>query len=299
MTLIGAKVNGVMVPLSSILKNGDVVELITRSNASPSLDWLEFVKSAHTRSKLRTYFRKLSKNDDAQRGREALDKELKYLGLDPRMFLGEEKLEKVAEQIDSCETATDVLAKVGLGMLSVHSVISRLRGTVTELPTADRIEVTKTKEGKLTLATSGIDNVMLTRSKCCSPIPGDEVVGYVTRGRGIMIHRKVCPNAMQYFAAEPERLIPFTWPSDGNVYAVALKIVAVNRTGLLMDISTILGESKTNVSALKVKTLANHTAEIDVTADVKDTDHLSHLMSKISNFSDVISILRMFGRIAK
>ena len=299
MTLIGAKVNGVMVTLDSILKNGDVVELITRSNASPSLDWLEFVKSAHTRSKLRTYFRKLTKNDDAHRGREALEKELKYQGLDPKNYLGEEKLAKVAEVIDSCETATDVLAKVGLGMLSVQSVISRLRGTLTELPTADRIEVTKTKEGKLTLATSGIDNVMLTRAKCCSPIPGDEVVGYVTRGRGIMIHRRVCPNAMQYFTTEPERLIPFTWPSDGNVYAVALKIVSVNRLGLLMDISTILGESKTNVSALKVKTMPNHTAEIDVTADVKDTEHLSQLMTKISNFSDVISILRMFGRITK
>jgi len=299
MTLVGAKVNGVMVPLSSTLKNGDVVELITRSNASPSLDWLEFVKSAHTRSKLRTYFRKLTKNEDAQRGREALEKELRYLGLDPKAFLGEEKLHKVAEQMDSVETAADVLAKVGLGMVSVHSVIAKLRGTVTEQAPVDRIEVTKTKEGKLTLVTSGVDNVMLTRAKCCSPIPGDEVVGYVTRGRGIMIHRKVCPNAMAYANTEPERLIPFTWPPDGNVYAVALKIVSVNRLGLLMDISTILGESKTNVSALKVKTLPNHTAEIDVTADVRDTEHLSQLMTKISNFSDVISILRMFGRITR
>jgi GTP pyrophosphokinase len=299
MTLVGAKVNGAMVSLSSTLKNGDVVELITRSNASPSLDWLEFVQSAHTRSKLRTYFRKLTKTDDAQRGREALEKELRYLGLDPKMFLGEDKLNKIAEQIDSVETAIDVLAKVGLGMISVQSIVTKLRGAVTELPTADRIEVTKTKEGKLTLATSGIEGVMLTRSKCCNPIPGDEVVGYVTRGRGIMIHRKLCPNVLEFMSKEPERLSPFTWPSDGNVYAVPLKIVSVNRTGLLMDISTILGESKTNVSALKVKTLPNHTAEIDVTTDVRDTEHLSQLMTKISNFSDVISILRMFGRIAQ
>ena len=114
-----------------------------------------------------------------------------------------------------------------------------------------------------------------------------------------MIHRKVCPNAVAYSSTEPERLIPYTWASDGNVYAVSLKIVSVNRTGLLMDVSTILGESKTNVSALKVKTLPTHTAEIDVTVDVKDTDHLSHLMTKISNFSDVLSITRMFGRIMK
>ncbi|MDR3688995.1 MAG: bifunctional (p)ppGpp synthetase/guanosine-3',5'-bis(diphosphate) 3'-pyrophosphohydrolase [Fimbriimonas sp.] len=299
MTLVGARINGHMAPLSTKLNNGDVIELINRSNATPSMDWLEFVKSAHTRSKLRGYFRKLTKFEDAQRGREALEKEFRYFGLDPKHFMGEDHLQKIADTMDSAENATDVLAKIGLGQLSVRTIVNKLRGTVVETHTADRIEVTKTKEGKLTLVTSGIDNVMVNRAKCCSAIPGDEVVGYVTRGRGIMIHRKVCPNALAYATAEPERLIPYTWPPDGNVYAVGLKIMSVNRTGLLMDISTILGESKTNVSALKVKTIQNHTAEIDVTVDVKDTEHLSHLMTKISNFSDVISILRMFGRITK
>jgi GTP pyrophosphokinase len=181
----------------------------------------------------------------------------------------------------------------------VQSVVSKLRGTVPELPPADRIEVTKTKEGKLALMTSGIDNVLVNRAKCCSPIPGDEVVGYVTRGRGIMIHRKVCPNAMAYMTTEPDRLLAYDWPKDGQSYSVALKIVSMNRQGLLMDVSTIFGESKTNVSAAKVKTLPNHTAEIEVTIDVTDTQHLAQVMNKISNFTDVISILRMFGRSAK
>ena len=114
-----------------------------------------------------------------------------------------------------------------------------------------------------------------------------------------MIHRKVCPNAIRYQTAEPERLMPLSWPSDGTSYAVQLKIVSVNRQGLLMDISTIFGESKTNVSAAKIKTLSNQTAEIDVTIDVQDTEHLAQVMNKISNFNDVISILRMFGRTAK
>jgi GTP diphosphokinase / guanosine-3',5'-bis(diphosphate) 3'-diphosphatase len=123
-------------------------------------------------------------------------------------------------------------------------------------------------------------------------------MGYVTRGRGIMIHRKVCPNLIRYQSTEPERLLKLDWPSDGSQYAVMLKIVSVNRQGLLMDISTIFGESHTNVSAARIRTLPNHTAEIDVTLDVKDTDHLQQVMNKISNFSDVISILRMFGRTA-
>lgn len=139
---------------------------------------------------------------------------------------------------------------------------------------------------------------MVNRAKCCNPIPGDEVVGYVTRGRGIMIHRKVCPNALSYQTHEPERLIPYEWPPDGNLYQVDLKIISVNRQGLLMDVSTIFGESKTNISAARVKTLPNHTAEIEVSIDVNDTEHLAHIMTKISNFSDVISILRLFGRSA-
>jgi GTP pyrophosphokinase len=168
-----------------------------------------------------------------------------------------------------------------------------------ELPSPDRIEVSRTREGKIALVTSGVDNVMVNRAKCCSPIPGDEVVGYVTRGRGIMLHRKVCPNAMSYMTNEPERLISYDWPPDGSHYAVALKIISVNRQGLLMDISTIFGEAKTNVSAAKVRTLPNHTAEIEVSIDVTDTHQLQTVMTKISNFSDVLSILRMFGRTAK
>ena len=298
MTLVGSKVNGLMAPLSATLQNGDVVELITRSNAQPSLDWLEFVRSAHTRSKLRSHFRKQTKDEDAARGRDALDRELKSLGLEAKAYLGEEKLNAIAATMDGVENATDVLAKVGSGLVSVQSVVARLRGTVPEVASTDQIQVTRTKEGKLSLVISGEDNVLVTRAKCCSPIPGDEVVGYVTRGRGIMIHRKVCPNALGYQTNEPDRLIAYDWPSDGNAYSVAVKIVSVNRQGLLMDISTIFGESKTNVSAARVRTMPNHTAEIEVTIDVKDTAQLAQVMTKIANFSDIISILRVFGRSA-
>ncbi len=296
LTLVGAKVNGVMVPLSTRLNNGDVVEAITRSNGQPSLDWLHFISSAHTRNKLRAYFRKQSKDSDAARGKEALDKELRVQGLDPRGYLGEEKLNEVAKQIEGAENGTDVLAKIGTGLASVQNVVNKLRGFVQEQPNPDQIQTQRTKEGKVGLFTSGVDNVMVNRAKCCSPIPGDEVVGYVTRGRGIMIHRRVCPNAQNYLTTEPERLLHYDWPADGQSYAVNLKIISLNRQGLLMDISTIFGESKTNVSAAKIKTLPNSTAEIEVTIEVTDTAHLQQVMNKISGFQDVISILRMFGR---
>lgn len=300
MTLVGAKVNGTMAPLSTVLRNGDVVELITRSNAQPSIDWLEFTKSAHARSKIRAHVRKLTKETDAQRGRDAIEKELKSLGLEPRQYLGEEKLQKVADSMDAVETTQDLLAKVGSGLASVQSVVAKLRGTVPEPhSTPETIQVTKTKEGKTALTAGGLEGVLVSRGKCCHPIPGDDVVGYVSRGRGIILHRRVCPNAMAYLSTEPDRLLAYNWPPDGHVYAVGLKIICINRTGLLMDVSTIFGESKTNVSSLNVKTMPNHTAEIDITIDVRDTEHLAQLMTKISNFGDVISILRMFGRVGK
>lgn len=296
MRVVGARVNGMMVPLSTELHNGDVVELVTRSNAQPSLDWLEFVKSAHTKSKLRAHFRRLTKTEDAARGKEALDRELRNLGLDPREYLGEERLGELAQHLHGVDTAQDVLAKVGTGQISVQNVIQKLRGDSQPPVQVDKIHTSRTREGKIALVTKGIENVMLRRAKCCDPIPGDEVVGYVTRGRGIMIHRKVCPNAIHYMSSEPERLINLEWPPDGSPFAVLLKIVTVNRQGLLMDISTIFGESKTNVSAAKIRTLPNHTAEIEVAIEVTDTQHLQSVMTKITNFSDVLSADRMFTR---
>jgi len=297
LTVVGAKVNGGIVTLNTRLNNGDVVELITRSNAQPSLDWLEFVQSSHARNKLRAHFRKLSKFDDAQRGRDALEKELRGMKLDPKEFIGEQSLNSILHHFDGAENATDLLAKVGAGLASAQSVVLKLRGGAPEV-NADQIQTNRTKEGMTTLTKGGIDGVVVHRAKCCEPIPGDDVLGYVTRGRGIMIHRKVCPNAIRFQSNEPERLMSLDWPSDGSHYAISLKIITLNRQGLLMDISTIFGESQTNVSAAKIRTMPNHTAEIEVSIDVKDTQHLQVVMTKIGHFSDVISILRLFGRVA-
>lgn len=294
--MVGARVNGVIVPLNTKLHNGDVVELITRSNAQPSIDWLEFVKSAHARSKLRQHFRRLSRIEDASRGRDLLEKEFKALRLEPRDYLGEDKLNALAKTIEGCENAVDMLAKIGAGLISLQTVVMKLRGVAAVQAEPEQIQTSRTREGKLTLVTSGIDNMMLKRGKCCDPIPGDDVIGYVTRGRGIMIHRKSCANAIHYQATEPERLMSLEWPANESVYAVPLKIVAVNRPGLLMDIGTVFGEAKTNVSSARVWTLINQTAEIEMTVDVTDTNHLSHLLVKISQLPDVIKAVRLSGR---
>ncbi|MCH7905389.1 MAG: bifunctional (p)ppGpp synthetase/guanosine-3',5'-bis(diphosphate) 3'-pyrophosphohydrolase [Armatimonadetes bacterium] len=298
MTVVGAKVNGVMVQLSAKLQNGDVVELITRSNAQPSLDWLEFVTSQHARSKIRTHFRKLNKDVSIKRGKEAVQRELKSAGLDPKRALNDEVMAKVAEKIRGCKTGSDVFAKVGEGLTSVQNVFNKVRAIVD--PKGDvKLDKKQLEDSQPTMITSGIDNIMLKRARCCMPLPEEDVVGYVTRGRGIMIHRRLCPNALRFANTEPERLTSLQWPADGDRYDVNLKIVTVNRHGLLMDISTILAESKTNVLGARIKTLPNHTAEINFTIDVRDVQELQDVMNKVGQYSDVISVLRVLGRIAK
>lgn len=294
LTLIGAKINGTMVSLGTEINNGDVVELVTRKDAKPSLDWLEYAKSPHTRTKLRAHFRKKNKDVSANRGREALEKELRSQGMDPRIYLGEDKMADVVKHVANCENASDVFARVGEGLTSVQAVVDRLKST---LPQQEHpVFKTRARSIEPTVITAGVDNIDLKRAKCCQPVPGEEVVGYVTRGRGIVIHRKLCPNVSRLEEAEADRVIPIRWPSDGSLYPINIKIVCGDRQGLLMDISTIFGESKTNVSAARIQTLPNHTAEIDVTIDVRDTQHLRDLMAKISTYSDVISILRVMGR---
>jgi GTP diphosphokinase / guanosine-3',5'-bis(diphosphate) 3'-diphosphatase len=295
---VGAKVNGAIVPLNQKLQNGDVVELITRSNAQPSLDWLEFIKSQHTKSKLRAYFRKRNRSESVQRGKEALDRGLKQAGFDSRHFLGEDRLNGLAKEFRHCETGEDVLARIGEGLLSVQTFVDKVRGLVKEQQPELLSKVRSTGREVTTIA-GGVDNVMFRRAKCCLAVPGEDVVGFVTRGRGIIIHRRVCPNAIKLMETEGERIIPLEWPGDGKSYSVDLKLVCVNRQGLLMDISTIFGESKTNVSGANIKSLPNHTAEIEVTIDVADVQHLQAVMAKIGNLSDILSILRVFGRSAR
>lgn len=299
LTLVGAKVNGVMVALNTTLKNGDVVEIITRSNAQPSLDWLEYSRSSHAKSKLRSYFRKRNKTENAAAGRDAIERELRSAHLEPRDFLQEERLEVLAAQFGDCETGQDVLAKVGAGLIGVHNAVMKLRGLAPQRPTTtDTIEVKRTREGKLSLQAKGIEGISIRRAKCCDPIPGDELIAYVTRGRGLMLHRTVCPNAQRMLEEEAERLMRLDWPISQAVHPVHLKIITLNRQGLLMDISTILGESKTNVVAAKIRTLPNQTAEIELAVEVASTDQLQQVMSKIGNYSDVIDIYRMFGKSA-
>lgn len=295
LSLVGSKVNGVMKPLNTPLKNGDVVELVTRNNAVPSLDWLTFVASSHTKSKLRAYFRKRDRETTVARGREALEKELRSLGLDPRIYLGDEMMAQIVAKVKDSENAADVFNRVGSGLTSVRAVVDKIKELIKEPAEAAQLKA-RTRIAEPTLITTGIDNVMLKRARCCQPVPGEEVVGYVSRGRGIVIHQKVCQNALALLDSEPERITPVRWEPDGHLYEVTINIRSTNRQGLLADISNCFSESKTNVVSAQINTTRHNTADNEFTVEVRDIKHLRDVMARLGQFSDIFSVLRVAAK---
>jgi GTP pyrophosphokinase len=292
---VGAKINGRIVPLSTKLQNGDRVELVTRRDAQPSLDWLEFVQSQHARSKIRAYFRRRNRAENTSRGKEAIEAELKRLGLEPRALTADDSVQKVLVHFKQVDNVADLFARVGEGLASVQSVAMRLRELVRPEVPAEAKDPFRLKGSRATQeARTSMEGVLSRRARCCLPVPGDDVVAYVSRGRGLLIHRRVCPDAMALMDKEPERMTGLDWEPDDNVYDVVLIVVTLNRPGLLGEISSLLGELKTNISAVKAKT--GPTAEISLQIDVRDSKHLQHVMNQIGQMSDVISILRAFGR---
>ncbi|MCS6949821.1 MAG: bifunctional (p)ppGpp synthetase/guanosine-3',5'-bis(diphosphate) 3'-pyrophosphohydrolase [Armatimonadota bacterium] len=289
-TCVGAKVNGRIVPLHYQLKNGDIVEIITRPNARPSRDWLNFVKTPHARSKIKQYFRKQAHAENVARGREMLEREVERLGLDPKEVLHAEALELVAKQLN-LPNAEEVYAAVGDGRYSAQAVLNRILPRVPLQPSL--FATGKVMESETRLSVDGIDNVMIRRAKCCTPLPGDDVVGYTSRGRGITLHRRACVNVQNYLLKEPERLVAVRWDEKpGACYATSLHIEAADRTGLLSDISTVFGESKTNITAIRTLSRPDGIAYIDITVEVQGVSHLRSLMDKVRRISDVLDIRR-------
>ncbi len=289
-TCVGAKVNGRIVPLNYQFRNGDIVEIITRPNAHPSRDWLNFVKTSHARSKIKQYFRKQAHAENVARGREMLEREAERLGMDARELLHAEALEEVARQLN-LPSAEEVYAAVGDGRYSAQTVLNRILPEMPSQPTL--LPTGKVMEGETRLTVDGIDNVMIRRARCCSPLPGDEVVGYTTRGRGMTLHHRSCKNVQSYLLNEPERLVAVHWDAKpGAYYATALHIEAADRTGLLSDIANVFGEARTNITSVHTISLPNGVARIDLTVEVQNTAQLRNLIDRVRRISDVLDIRR-------
>ncbi|MCH8275191.1 MAG: bifunctional (p)ppGpp synthetase/guanosine-3',5'-bis(diphosphate) 3'-pyrophosphohydrolase, partial [Armatimonadetes bacterium] len=201
---VGAKVNGRIVKLDKTLDNGDIVEILTRGNAQPSVDWLRYAKSANARSRIRAFLRQQNREANAQRGREALERELNALGFVPRHFLAESKLSEAAKGLRKKDAAS-LLAAVGEGLITVRRVVNRLTVEERKKEKGGRPRRAAGAAATVSIGPGGMDNIAFRRSKCCLPVPGDETVGYVSKGRGVILHRKLCPNVAPLVSEDPDR----------------------------------------------------------------------------------------------
>jgi len=294
----GAKANGEIVPVSYTLKNGDVIEIITRANARPSIDWLSFVATPQAKTRIKQWFRRQRRDENIQHGRTLLHEECKRAGVEPAELIQPEGMQKVARRFNY-RGEEELIAAVGFGEVSAEAVVNRLRELVEPTPPPMVLAPSPARaQGALRLgiAAQGVSDILFRLSKCCSPVPGDAIVGYITRGKGAAVHRVSCPNIAHIIESEPQRLIRVSWTlSEETYYPVAVEIEALDRVGLLNDITAILSESKTNIRSAKVRTRKDGRALMALVLDVPDLDHLRRLTDSLNELADIISVHRVGG----
>ncbi len=314
---VGAKVNGAIVPLTYELQLGDRVEILTQKSASPSRDWLNLVKTPSARSKIRSYFSKISRSDDLQFGRDKLTREMRKHGLGISSAQSMRAIKTVSEHL-GYNDPDDMLVNIGTNKESAQHVANRLlkilvdRGTeADELPGLGASEIstgvlppmlTSVKRPKKHEAhtsngvvVKGIDDVLVRLSRCCNPVPGDDILGFVTRGRGVSVHRADCPNA-QDLMNHPERIIEVSWdgaPSKGTSFKVEVFIEALDRMNLLRDVTVILSEMGANVLSCTTSSHRDGMVEMRFLFQVSDISHIDLVLKKLRSIDGVFDARRM------
>lgn len=304
--LIGARVNGRQVPIETELHNGDRVEIITSQNSKgPSRDWLSIVKSSQAKTKINQWFRLENKVDNIQKGKEAIASYCKSKGIELSHILKPVYMESVLKKYNFTNWDA-LLASVGHGGIKEGQVVNRLieehskeiEGNITEEQIVDKINAPGRSSGlpKGGIIVKGIDDVAVRFSKCCAPVPGDEIVGYITRGRGVSIHRTDCINVLCMDEFDRERLIEADWAEgpiqETNLYSTEIIIYALESTGLVFELSKIFNEENINLTGMNVRTSKQGKATVSVKFEIRSKEQLTKLISKIRNIEGVIDIER-------
>ncbi len=295
---VGAKVNGKMVALKTQLRNGDIVEVLTDARHQPSRDWLKFVKTGRAREKIRSFVRAEQKKHALSLGEEIFHKELTKHGLDPAAALKSPELLEIGKRF-GCQRAEDLLVRIGYGKVAIRQVVMKL------LP-EDQIEALRLKEAEATVAApperpeqaegikvKGIEDILLHFAKCCNPVPGDEIIGYVTRGRGVSIHTTDCPGLVS-LEVDPERRIDVQWDvSRKTPHTVRILVETVDRPGVLAKITSAIAECKVNISECTVQTSGDDQAHIHLDIGILDLSHLQRVMGEIGKIKAVLNVHRV------
>jgi GTP pyrophosphokinase len=300
---VGAKVNGKIVPLDSHIKNGDIVEILTNKSSRPSLDWLSIVKTSGAKHKIKQWFRKEKKEENTLRGQEAVEQELARAGLRVDVARGD-VIGKIAHKLNY-HSATDLFAAIGFGDVNASHVVQRLReeskaDNVVEIAALPRPATTRrVARNSSGIRIAGVDDVLVRLSKCCSPVPGDPIMGFVTIGRGVSVHRADCPNTA-YMNEAPERILEAEWLDASKLqHAVDIEIEANDRSGLLQDVLGVAAELKTQISSVNARAKRDKSALISLTAQISDLEHLQKLLHKLKAIKDVRNVWRVTKREAR
>ncbi len=304
---VGAKVNGRIVPLDFKLSNGDIVEVITSKQANgPSRDWINIVGASDTRNKIKGWFKKERREENIVKGREMLDKEAKRLGYEPKTFASPEKLKEVGTRL-RINSDDDLLATLGYGGVTLNSVISKLveiykkeQKLNTNKDLSEMLAELKPRKSKAKashgILVKGEEGIMVKLARCCNPIPGDPVVGYITRGSGVSVHRADCPNVLSNNPDEQSRLIEVAWDiSLDAAYKVNILITANDRANLVGDILTITSESKLNIFSMNCKADKNKIATMQFGIDINSLEQLEYVMNRIRRLKGVYSVERVIS----
>jgi GTP diphosphokinase / guanosine-3',5'-bis(diphosphate) 3'-diphosphatase len=296
---VGAKINARMTPLRTKLRNGDIVEIITQPGHKPSRDWLSFVKTSRARNKIRHWLTQQESEKAIELGRKMLEKEARKYKKNAKELLTSEQMLALLSEYGSSKVE-DLLSAIGYGKVSAKQVISRLSPDgLKESPVEEESMITSVVKrvlgigGEAKLQVKGFDDLLVYRAKCCNPIRGEEVIGYITRGKGVAVHSKNCPN-VQNLLYEPDRKIEVEWAStarSAEAYAVPLTILTEDRPGMLAEIAAAISEVRSNILNVEART-ADERGIIDITVEIPDMKHLERVISSVKKIDGVYDVTR-------
>ena len=291
---VGAKVNGKIVPLEYELNNGDIVNIITsKKSTGPSRDWLKYVKTSTARSKIKRWFKKQQRDEIIRRGKELLNREFERQHIDLSGKDKDEELQRIAEELGE-NNRENLLESIGYNNISVKQVINKLDIEEEEEVSLEDLQTApSTKSSDKGVKVKGVDNLKVRTAKCCNPVPGDKIVGYITRGRGISIHRKGCPNLKSLMENEEERIIDVEWDQQrSESYVVDLNIEAVDKSALLNDITRLIKNEQIKLLSVNARADKYGKAYINLSVELSSIEHMKDIMNKIKEISGVLSVQR-------
>ena len=295
---IGAKINGRIVPLETKLQNGDIVEILTsKTPQGPSRDWVCLVQTSQARNRIRQWFKKQKREENVARGKDGIEREARKLGLDPSTSLKNDNLQKLAK-LFGYSNMEDFYAALGDGAITFKKALARLREEILKEETKTPMLIspepkpqTKTSPG---VKVKGVDNILIRFSQCCNPLPGDEIIGFVTRGRGVSIHRTDCRELIGLSLKDKDRLIEVQWEENNySVYPVDLEIVGLDRPRLVTDVMNVIMETRTHMLGMNARVSKDKTANIRLKIEAKNLEHLNYVVQRIRRVKDISLVERI------